>query len=453
MFFMRLIKAIIPVFKNIHFQSLVGNIIMSAISLGTMALLYRAMSLVEMGVYLFFITVLTLIDTVKTGILTNSFLKFYSGTERKRADEVAGSAWSLALIISGALVGVNVLTFLAASYTSNAGLILFLKYFSLIMLTTLPSFMANLVVQGEKRFDHLLWMRLINQLSFIAFIIGLIILKKSSLVNIIWAYAGSNMIASLATIFMGWSKIDTLRHSTRKTLLELFHFGKYSMGTSLSANLYGVTDTFFINFFLGPAALAVYNLAIKFVQVVEIPMLSFAASGMPSLASYYNNDQKADMMNLMKKLVGMLTLAFIGIALFSIAFAEPLIRIAGGDKYVHTAAPNLLRIVISIAVLYPIDRFFAITLEVIHRPKLNFYKMLIILAINLAGDFIGVTVFKSVYAVAIVNLFPVTVAIIISYIPLNRFHAFSFWNIFISGFKEITGMIKQTQMKLTGSTR
>jgi O-antigen/teichoic acid export membrane protein len=239
-----------------------------------------------------------------------------------------------------------------------------------------------------------------------------------------------------------------IKYSSRKTIGELFHFGKYSMGTSMGANLFGVTDTLFINFFLGPATLAVYNLGMKFIQIVEIPMLSFAASGMPSMASYYNNNQLENMMALMKKLVGMLTLAFAGIALFFIAFAEPLIRIAGGDKYVHTAAPNILRIVITIGIAFPIDRFFAMTLDVIHKPKINFYKILVMLAINVIGDFIGVLFFKSIYAIAIVNLFPLLAAIIMAYIPLNRFYRFSLWGVFATGASEVIQLVKQARLKL-----
>ena len=447
------LKALLSLFKNIHIQSLIGNAVMAVVGIGTMAILYRALPVDQMGEYLFFIVVFTLIDSVKSGILTGSFLKFYSGTAKDRAREVAGSAWVLALIISVALMGANVITFFVAPFVKGEGTIILLKYFSLVMLTTLPSFMTNIAVQGEKRFDRLLWMRLINQLSYILLIALEIVFKRATLENVLWAYAISNALASVATILLGWSEIGAIGHATRKTVLELFHFGKYSMGTSLSANLYGVTDTFFIKVFLGPAALAVYNLGIKFVQIIEIPMLSFAASGMPAMASYYNNDQYDNMMNLMKKMAGMLTLAFMAIALVSLAMAEPVVRIFGGEKYVHTEAPNLLRIVITIGALYPIDRFFAMGLDVIHKPKINFYKVLLMLSINLVGDLVGVTVFKSVYAVALINVFPVLVAIIVAYVPLNKFYPFRIRDLFTMGFAEIIKLIKQARQGLTGLSK
>ncbi|WP_158795392.1 lipopolysaccharide biosynthesis protein [Pedobacter sp. L105] len=440
---MSLIKTVLSTFKNIHFQSLLGNGVMATFGMVTMAILYRAMSVNDIGVYVFFMTIWGLIDTLRSGFLTNAFIKFYSGTEQNRAEVVAGSAWVLSLCITAVLILINIPTYLLSSHLQNEGMILFLKYFSLISISTLPSFMANIIVQGDKRFDRLLWLRLINQVLFTGIVIAMTMMKISTLTNVILAYIFSNMVASLAVMFMGWTMIGSIVKWSREAFLELFHFGKYSVGTNVGSNLFKVTDTFFINFFLGPAALAVYNLGGRLIQIIEMLLLSFAASGLPSLSVYYNHGQKAEMMHVMKKLVGMLSIVIFGIAILSIIFAEPLIHLIGGERYVHTEAPNLFRIFMSMAVLYPTDRFFALTLEVIHKPKINFYKILIMLLANLAGDYIGVTIFKSIYSIVIANIFPLLMAIVITYIPLNKYSKFKFWEMYIIGYKEVIIFIKQ----------
>ncbi|MBB6498110.1 oligosaccharide flippase family protein [Pedobacter cryoconitis] len=450
---MSFIKKILSSFKNIHFQSLLGNGVMAIFGMVTIAILYRALSVKDIGVYVFFMTILGLIDTLRSGFLTNSFIKFYSGTEKDRAQEVAGSAWGLALLITGGSILINIPTYIFSSYITNEGMILFLKYFSLISLATLPSFMANLVVQGDKRFDRLLWLRLINQFLFTGIVITLTVLKLSTLKTIILTYIFSNLIASLASMFLGWTMIGTITKFTKKTFLELFHFGKYSVGTSVSSNLFKVTDTFFINFFLGPAALAVYNLGGRLLQIIEIPLLSFAASGMPSLSGYYNRGQKQEMMYVMQKLVGMLSVAIFVIAVGSIIFAEPIILLIGGEKYLHTEAPNLFRIFMSMAILYPADRFFALTLDVIHKPKINFYKILVMLVVNLLGDYFGLMIFKSVYSIVFANILPILVAIIIAYVPLNKYSKFNFWHIYVVGYKEVILFVKQIYTTLTGKEK
>jgi O-antigen/teichoic acid export membrane protein len=215
------------------------------------------------------------------------------------------------------------------------------------------------------------------------------------------------------------------------------------MGSSLSANLFKVVDIFFINYFLNPAALAMYNLGGRLLQFVEIPLLSFAASGMPILAGFYNNNQKDEMMHFMKKLVGMMTIGITGIAIFSLVFANPIITLIGGEKYANSDAVNLFRIFMSMAILYPMDRFFSLILDVINKPQVNFYKILIMLTANLIGDYIGILLFKSIFGIAWANLFPILVAIIISYVYLNRFHKFNIISILKIGFEESIILITQ----------
>ncbi|SDJ56689.1 Membrane protein involved in the export of O-antigen and teichoic acid [Pedobacter sp. ok626] len=445
---MSFIKTILSSFKNIHFQSLLGNGVMAIFGVVTIAILYRALPFKEIGVYVFFMTVWGLVDTTRSGFLTNAFIKFYSGTAKERADEVVASTWCLALSITGCCVFVNIITFFLSHYITNEGMTLFLKYFSLISVATLPLFMANLVVQGDKRFDRLLWLRMINQILFMGTVIVLIFLKKASLTAIVLTFIGSNAIASMSVLILGWTRFGAISKVTKSGLLEIFHFGKYSVGSGLSANLFKVTDTFFINFFLGPSALAIYSLGGRLMQIIEIPLLSFAASGMPSLSAHYNNNQKEEMMYVMKKMIGMLSVCIIGIACVSIIFAEPIIGLIGGAKYMDTEAPNLFRIFMTMAILFPADRFFSLTLDVIHLPKINFYKLLIMLAVNFTGDLIGIYLFKSVYAVAVADVLPVIIAIIIAYYPLNRYYRFNFWEIYVVGYKEVILFIKQIYFTL-----
>ncbi|MCD0490213.1 oligosaccharide flippase family protein [Pedobacter sp. MC2016-14] len=442
------LKAIISALKNPHFQSLLGNGVVSVFGMVTLAVLYRALTVQDIGVYIFFITILGLVDTVRSGFLTTSFITFYSGTERTRANEVAGSTWMIALIVTIACVVINIPTYFLAPYVKNEGMNLFMKYFSLISIITLPAFMASLVIQGEKRFDRLLRLRLISQGLFTGAAMTLALLNKANLTTIILAYIATNTLSSIIALLVGWTMLSKLRNSTKKTCLELFHFGKYSFGTSISANLFQVTDTFFINFFLGPAAIAVYNLGGKLLQIIEIPLLSIASSGMPVLSSHYNNNKREEMMYTMKKMAGMLSIAIICAAIGALIFAEPIIQLIGGAKYLDTAAPNLFRIFMCIAILYPIDRFFAITLDVVHLPKVNFYKILIMLFVNLIGDYFSLSIFKSVYAITIASLFPTLVAIFVTYPPLNKFSKFNYWSIYSIGYKESILFVKQIYQTL-----
>jgi len=450
---MSLVKKILAPFKNIHFQSLMGNGVMAMLGMITTAVLFRVLSIQDAGVYFFFMTLYNLVDTVKAGFLTNAFISFYAGAKQERVNEVAGSSWTLAILISIGLLIINIPAFFITPHIDDYATEIYIKYFSLFALSTLPFFMATLVVQGEKRFDRYFWCRLINQLLFMVSIAVLIIIKKSTVLSILTAFAVTNFIASIIIMLIGWTNIGTIKYTTKKTLTEIFHFGKFSVGTSISTNLFKVTDTFFINYYLGAPAIAIFNLGGRWMQVVEIPLLSFASSGMPTLSGYYNAGMKDEMMDVMKKMIGMLSIAIFVIAILAILFANPLILLIGGDKYLGSQAPNLFRIFISIAVLFPADRFFALTLDVIKKPKINFYKILIMLAVNLVADFIGVSVFKSVYAVALTNIFPIAVAIMITYYPLQKYYKFNFWEMYVVGYNELIILAKNIFNTLFSNTK
>lgn len=441
---MKFFKKIISIYKNIHFQSLLGNGVMAVIGMVTLGLLYRSLpSTMDVGIYVFFLAILNLTDTFRGGFLMVGFIKFYSGTEKRRGEEVAGSAWYIASLITGFIVLLNVLTYLLIPHIQDESMTFACKYFSIVSVATLPSFMATCALQGEKRFDKLLWLRMINQGLFLGAIIVLMISGKTTLNAVIFFYVLSNLITSLLVLLFGWTMISSITKSTKATVMELFHFGKYSVGTNISTSLFAVTNTYLINFFVGPAGLAIYNLGGKLVQIIEIPLLSFAASSMSVLASYYNEGKRKEMMATAQRIIGMLTIALIPIILVAVVFAEPIIGLLGGGKYVHTEAPNLFRMFMCISLLYPADRFFALTLDVIHKPKINFYKVVAMLLVNMAAISGGLYLFHSVYTLAIASIFPTLIAIIVAYYPLKHYFNFRFMDMYVMGYKEVTLLFNQ----------
>lgn len=434
---MRFIKKIFSLLKNIHFQSLILNGLMSVFGIVTLSLLYRALTTKDAGIYIFLFTLINLIDTIKSGFLTTAFIKYYAGSDEKRASEVIGSTWIVSLIIIISLIIINLFSFYFYPDTNNIGINLLNKYFSFIIISSLPFFIACIILQSEKRFDLLIRIKLLNQILFTGTIIALIFFKETSLEKIIVSYIICNFFVSIVVLLVGWAKLRFIKFASKKGVLEIYHFGKYSMGSSLSANLFGFTNTFILNFFFGPASISIYNIGSKLMQIVEIPLYSVSGSVMPILSSFYNNDEKDKMNYTLKKVIGILTIVFIGIALFCLVFAEPLIALIGGEKYIQTEAPNLFRIFILFSLLSPVDRFFALTLDVINLPHINFYKLLVMLAINLVADFIIVYYFKSIYGIAITNIFPTLYAIIISYYYIQKSAKIDFSNTISIGFKEI----------------
>jgi O-antigen/teichoic acid export membrane protein len=438
------IGSIFTKLNNKYILSLAGNGIMSGVGMITAIILLRALSLYEMGVWILFFTIFLLLDTFRSGFLTVAFIKFYSGAEKDKADAVVGSTWYIAGWITLLFSLLNIPAYFISLYVHNEGVSLFLKWFGVTYIVSLPFFVSTCILQGKQRFDQLLVLRLFNQGSFVSFLLLFIALDNININTVIYSYILSNALASLIAIVKGWTMLSKLKLKNKESLDELYNFGKFSVGTTRSSSLFVTADKFIINSFLGPAALAIYDTGGKLLQLVEIPLRSFIATAMPSLSSYYNKGLKAEVLKVMKKYIGTITLVLIPLTLIAFVFADYIILILGGEKYVNSPTPNVLRIFIIVALLFPIDRFLALTLDVIYQPKINFLKVIVMLIVTIITDLIGIYITGSVYGVAIATVFPILTGIWISFYALNKhYEKFDFMGIYTVGYNELKVMFNK----------
>jgi O-antigen/teichoic acid export membrane protein len=435
------LKSLQKKIRDPNFLSLAGNGSMAVLGLVIMATLYRALSIKEAGIWIFFQSSLVFVDTFRTGFLVTPFVKFYSGSSKERQEEVIGSAWFIAILITAVFVLANIPMLFALKYIENEGMIFFLKWFSINLVITLPSLIGMCIAQGDLRFDRLLYLRISGNGLFFIFILLLIYFNKASLDTVVYANLLSSTITSIISLSAGWSSFSNILKKTAACGKEIFNFGKYTVGTSISASMCRYSDTLIITLMLPNGALAIYNLGNRLMEVVEIPLRSFAATALPKLSSAYNQGRKGEVIRVMKSYVGMLTILLIPVFIVTFIFADLAVGIIGGNQYIATEAgtqaATVLRFFMGFALLYPADRFFAITLDAIHKPKVNFVKVLIMLAVNIITDFIGVLLFKNIYGITIATFFPILTAATIGFWALQKYEPFNFMDSYKSGIKDL----------------
>ncbi|WP_139923574.1 lipopolysaccharide biosynthesis protein [Hymenobacter sp. DG01] len=411
----------LAVFKNRHVLSLTGNGVMAVFSILTYSILYRFLPEADMGNWVFFQFAFLLLDTFRTGLLQTPLIKFYAGADQARQTTVAGSSWFIGLLVTGFFVLLNLACLPLAPYTTDTGVLLLLHYFGLSLVVTLPFNVAVWLLQAEQRFDAILTIRLLNQGSFILLTVLLYALGNISLPGIVYSFLASSLLTSVVALVMGWARLGALRHKTAACVREVFHFGKYSFGTFLCATLLRSSDTFIIKFMLGPAALAVYNLPQRLLEIIEIPLRSGLATAMPDMSAAVNRKRHDEVAHTLKKYAGSLTLLFIPITVAVLVFADVIVLLIGGQKYVHTEAANLYRIMIVCALLFPIERFLGVTLDIINKPQLNLIKVLIALAINTTADILCIKFTGSIYGAAVASAFTLVASLGYGYWVLNKY--------------------------------
>ncbi|RYU92054.1 lipopolysaccharide biosynthesis protein [Mucilaginibacter terrigena] len=425
---------------NKHTISLATSAAMPVIGMLVLSLMAHNLPAADFGNYIFLLITILLADTFRNGFVQTSLIKFYAGASKKRAVNVAGSAWYVGLVQALIFVAADGLIYLfyrSKSIDTETTI----QWFGIIYITTLPAAVASYILQAEEKFGRMLILQVVNQGLFLIFILTLIFLHKLSFQTAVYAYFAGSAVTSLLTIFNGWAKIRTIKHRTKETVSQLAHFGKFSVGTSISSYLLRSSDTFIIKLMFNPALLAVYYIPQRLMEVFEIPMRAGVATAMPELSAAVHKNNPEEVAVIMKRYAGMLTVALIPIAIVAFLLGEVVIEILFGKQYRDTEAVNIFRLFMCYVMLMPIDRFFGITLDIINKPHLNMLKVLLMLVVNVAGDFIGIFIFHSLYAVAIASLFTFFAGALFGYYTLKKHLKFTIRDIFSIGYHELKGIV------------
>jgi O-antigen/teichoic acid export membrane protein len=448
------LSLVFDLFKSKHVLSLVSNGLNAVIGMTTLSILFRFLSQEDMGNWVFFLTILLLTDTFRSGFITTAFIKFYSGSEDGRKHEIVGSTWYIALSITLIFVILSIPAYFLSTFTKDLSVSLFLRFFSINYVLSLPFFVSNCVLQGQQRFDRLLFLNFANQGSFLTSLLIFIFFSHIDIYIVLYCYLFSNFLSSFLSLILGWSHIKKLKYRNKKVTKEIYNFGKFSVGTSLCANLLSSADALVIKIFLGPAVLAIYNAGTKLLQIFEIPLRSMVYTALPDLASAFNSGEKLRMLSVMKKYIGIITFALLPLSIVIFIFAESAISLLGGAKYAETEAPNILRIFVVISLLYPAERFFAVALDVVHRPKINLVKVLLMVFVTILTDWIAIVTTGNIYVVATVTIFCTLTGLLIGFYSLNRiYQRFSFLNIYVVGYHESIKILKEKYLKHPGNLK
>jgi O-antigen/teichoic acid export membrane protein len=437
-----MIAKLLAKLNNKHFLSLLGNVLVAGLSMLTLAILFRTLTKVDIGYWFFYQTIFVLLDTFRTGFLQIALITFYTGTDEARSKVVLGSVWYWAILITIILAVINLLLFPIISFLENTGFIITLQWFGITFIATLPASIASWILQADQRFDKLLLLRAMNYVTFILGVLCLIFLNKTNLENLLIINCIINALVSFVVLLLGWSRLTTVVNRTKECIKEIYHYGKFSVGTTISANLLRSSDTFIITFLLGPATLAIYNIPIRLMEIIEIPLRSTIATGMSSLAKAYNRKNLQEVGYILQKYAGTLSIAFIPVAIVAFLLADIGVGLLGGGKYIDTEAANVYRIMMTFAIFYPIDRFIAVSLDIIHKPHINFIKVIFMLIANVIGDFVGIKVFGNIYGVAIGTFLPLCIGIFFGYHHLRKQVEFDLKGIFTFGYLQLRNIIK-----------
>jgi O-antigen/teichoic acid export membrane protein len=435
---------LLTVINNRHFHSLLGNLVSAFLNVLSFAILVRLLPLSAFGEWVLFIGTYTVLDQIRTALLQSGIIRFYAGTDEATSRKVAGSAWYLVLILTGIYVVLNLLVLLICYSYFDATWQFFLKWLGLMMVVSVPFNIASWFLQAQHRFDKILQVRFWQNGCFLVFILLFHFSGDITLKHVLFAYTGGLAVTSVFTLVRGWTLLPSIIHSTKQQVTDLVKYGWLIVGSMITSGFLNYSDNFLIRTMINPAAVAIYSIPQKFMEVIEIILRSFVATAQPTLSAAANRNDWQGVSRAFSRYTGVVSIVIIPFIAGLIIFTKPLIVILADKAYLP--ATDVVRIFLLCAILYPIDRFIGVSLDMINRPLTNFYKNLLKLVLNIIGDVVFILLFHDIRWVAFGSLLNMIICVVVGYFMLRKYVPFTLGDIVKLGWAECINMLG----KITG---
>jgi O-antigen/teichoic acid export membrane protein len=174
----------------------------------------------------------------------------------------------------------------------------------------------------------------------------------------------------------------------RKSAFHFLIYGRYVLGTNISAMFYKNIDKLTLGGILGPSAFAVYDVAGKITQMIEAPSFSIAAVVFPQSAHRAISEGREGVKRLYERSVGAILALILPFLVFTLVFAEWIVHFLAGAQYADAA--HILRLTAFFGLFMPFAVQFGTVLDSTGHPGTNFQYTLATAVLNLALNYLFV---------------------------------------------------------------
>jgi len=377
----------------------------------TFFILIRSLELSQFGEWVLYITAFNLAEMLRTGLVRQAMVHSAasaSSANKKRA--VQSSAFYLSLILSvGGGMALLVMGNLFYAESSSGIAYFFLIYPLSGLLSLIPAFDTWLSqAQGK-----MLRMSLFTFLPAILLAVFALvsIWYQVSLLQLIVVHTAIRAVLSIYALASSPSSRQAIIQPVLGEIRSLWNYGKYSVATLLGTNLLKSADNFLIAYFLGPTAVAIYNVPLKLLEIAEIPARSTGQVLFPKLSRLFSENDLMVFGLTLKKNISRLFIGYIPAAVLAFIGAEYLVSLVGGDEVSSSAV--VLRVFLVYVILLPVDRLLGVAIDSTGRPINNAIKVWIMVALNVIGDVLVLYYFSSIAMVASVTVLNIIAGILV----------------------------------------
>lgn len=386
----------------------------------------------SMAVWALYLTILTLFETVKQGMLRNPTIKFLGMTEyASKRREVQSSA--LAINIGFSLIIIMLIVFfsgLFSSFLKSPALTPLLWWSIMMVLLLIPFNHYEVLLQAHYQFKKIFVAYIVRQGIFFTGVVLLFFFFRDHfvLINLVWLQIAA-LAAGAIILFIATSPYR-LRgyHHDIKIIKQIFHFGKYIFGTNLFANIARSVDHFVtantLDPVIGKEFVSRYNVSARINNMIDVPTLATADVLFPKNVETLETDGLGKVKYYFERMIGTILAIVVPISLFILLFPKLVVLIIAGRQYIDGKTLLILQISIVANLIRPLGYHYGSTLDALGKPVVNFISSACLMTVSVVLTYIGLVLFEGMgaaYALIAYNVISLVVmlAILKKYIHLE----------------------------------
>ena len=401
--------------------------------------LVRLLSKHDFGSWTLFMSTITILETIRNGLIQSALIKFISSSEREEHPRIITSSFAISGVLTVVCVIANLCCahLLARLWAAPQLTTLFYLY-NLTFLFSGVLAQLNSIEQANLKFKGIFLTNFIRQGFFFGFILLSYLLKiQLELIYLVWVQVVSALLSIVpayryAKEDLMFARISEVLADGAIWVRKLFGYGKYAFGTSVSSLLSGTIDQMMLGAMLSPAASGAFNIAVRITNLIDMPTNAMAVIVFPQSAKRMATEGKPAIKYLYEKSVGTTLAILLPGVLFLYLFADWVIWLIAGTKYVDSIP--LLKVTLLYCLLIPYGRQFGTILDSMGRTRLTFLIVVGTAVLNLGLNYFFIDHF-GVMGAAYATLCSNIVGFAVAQTILSREIGVSVWNTLIYTWK------------------
>lgn len=382
-------------------------------------ILVRIFDKVSFGTWTLYMSVTTAIELIKNGFIKNSMIKYLAEAESEEKVKIKSASF---LLNVGVTVFVSVVLALIAFPLSNfwdAPLLSDLLFIYIIIgFVKIFLFHIEFVQYSNLVFKGPFWGSFVSKGFFFGVVLTGYLFNLDLSLNILaFVQIGTAFLGTLASFYFVRRFMEFRFVLDKKWIMRLFHFGKFTFGSVINAQILKNIDNWMLGAIINPAAVAIYNPAIRISNLYDIPSVTLANVLFPQAVKQIKREGSSAAKRLYEKSSAYIVGIMLPVVILVLIFAEELVIFVAGTEYLE--AVPVLRITMLYGIIAPFNRQFGVILDAMGKVRTNLLYVLTNSIINIVLNYFFIHKF-GILGAALATLSTFIIAMIIAQVWLVK---------------------------------